>query len=66
MKKQLMKRTITSRQLKNILMILMAKNPLPNDMEDMKELSAEFNELVSWKVMMKLDEIEHHRKKAAE
>ena len=44
----------------------MAKDPLPTDMEDMKELSAEFNELVSWKVMVKLDEIEHHRKKAAE
>lgn len=38
-------------------MILMTKNLLPNDMVQLKALSAEFNNLFSWKVMSQHDEI---------
>lgn len=39
-------------------MILMGKSTLPLDMIPMKALHAEFNETFSWKVMMKMDEID--------
>ncbi len=48
---------IKSYKLQTVLMILMTKNLLPNDMVQLKALSAEFNDLFSWKVMSQHDEI---------
>ena len=42
---------IKSYKLQTVLMILMTKNLLPNDMEQLKALSAEFKDLFSWKVL---------------
>jgi len=42
-------------------MVLLSKNPLPLDKVKMKGLMAEFTETFSWKVMVKIDEIERSR-----
>lgn len=47
-------------------MVLMSKNPIPNDRIKMKGLLNEFTETFSWKVMTKLDEIERQRQLATE
>ena len=39
-------------------MVLMSKNPIPLDRVRLKGLLGEFTETFSWKVMIKIDEIE--------
>jgi hypothetical protein len=48
---------IKSKKLQTALMILMTKRLLPSDIDEMKALIDEFNDLLSWKVMSKVDEL---------
>lgn len=49
-------------RLKVCLQILMCRSLLPTDAENLKLLGQEFNDLYSWKVMNKTDELEKQRK----
>ena len=51
--------------LKKALMILMSRNALPVDRLQQKALFSEFADTFSWKVMIKMDEIEKMRQHAA-
>jgi len=54
-KRSFNKQMIRSRQLKRCLMILMSKNTLPSKSKDLKAIINETNEMVSWKIMTKMD-----------
>ena len=47
-------------------MILMSRNPLPNDRVELKTLCQEFDHRFKMKVDSKVDEIEKHRSLVAE
>lgn len=59
--RQFIRQQIKSSKLKAALMILMTKKMLPNDILVMQLLLKEFNDLFSWKVMQKADEIAKHK-----
>ena len=56
---------IRSKMLKNVLMILMSKNVLPQDRLKLKALIHEFQDTVQWKIISKTDEVEKMRQAAA-
>lgn len=60
--KQFTRHQIKSGRLKTALMILMTKKMLPTDSSELLKLYTEFNDLFSWKVMNKADDLEKHRK----
>lgn len=43
-------------------MILMSQSTLPTDAKEMKKLLEQTNEIITWKVMQKMDDIERSRK----
>jgi len=47
-------------------MILMNKAMIPNELEEYRKLVGEFNEVTQWKIMTKIDEIAHNRRKKLE
>lgn len=47
-------------------MILMSQSTLPTDSKAMQKLLEQTNEIISWKVMQKMDDIERSRKLAAD
>jgi len=49
-KKTFMRLFIRSSQMKRALLILMLKNTLPTDVEELKQVWADFNDNVNWKV----------------
>jgi len=44
----------------------MNKAMIPNDLEEYRKLNGEFNEMTKWKIMTKIDEIAHNRRKKLE
>ena len=48
---------IRSKKLQQVLIILMTKALLPNDIKELNRIYMEFSELFSWKVMNKADEL---------
>ena len=65
-KKSFNRQLIRSRQLKRCFMILMSQSTLPIDAKAMQKLLEQTNEIISWKVMQKMDDIERSRKLAAD
>jgi len=57
---------IRARQLKRVLMMLVSKSTIPTEVAEMKVLANEVNDIVSWKVMTKMDTIEKNRMLVAE
>ena len=44
----------------------MNKAMIPNELEEYRKLVGEFNEVTQWKIMTKIDEIAHNRRKKLE
>jgi GTP-binding protein EngB required for normal cell division len=65
-KKTFNKQLIRSRQLKRCFMILLSKQPLPFDAKEFKKLIEHSQEIVHWKIINKMDDIEKARQLAAE
>ena len=65
-KKIFNKQQIRSRILRRALMILMSRNPIPDDRIELQTLSQEFDHRFKMKVDAKVDEIEKQRQLAAE
>lgn len=65
-KKIFNKQLIRSRQLKRCFMILLSKAALPFEAKEMKKLIEQADEIVHWKVMNKMDDIDKTRQLQAE